>query len=278
LLGAFGIWGCMTGATPEEDVQVDESLKAGGRTCGGPRDLTCRKADYCATPPNTCPGPKQIGLCRARPGICPNVVIPVCGCDGMTYPNACQAARAGASVAHQGACTTACTSNGDCAAGSFCQKPAGACAGTGVCAAQPQLCSDIFDPVCGCDGHTYPNACSASAAGVNVASSGQCAPTQTCGGIAGFPCPGGGKCVDDPSDSCDPANGGADCGGICVCIENVLCVLGSHFDSSPQVCACVPDQPATCGGVTCPAGQLCCNASCGICAPPGGVCIQIACD
>ena len=211
LLGAFGIWGCMTGAAPEEDVQVDESLTAGARTCGGPRDLTCRKAD-------------------------------------------------------------------DCAAGSFCQKPAGACDGAGVCAAQPQLCSDIFDPVCGCDGHTYPNACSASAAGVNVASSGQCAPTQTCGGIAGFPCPGGGKCVDDPSDSCDPANGGADCGGICVCIENVLCVLGSHFDSSPQVCACVPDQPATCGGVTCPAGQLCCNASCGICAPPGGVCIQIACD
>jgi hypothetical protein len=35
----------MTGAAPEEDVQVDESLTAGGRVCGGPRDLTCRKAD-----------------------------------------------------------------------------------------------------------------------------------------------------------------------------------------------------------------------------------------
>jgi hypothetical protein len=41
-------------------------------------------------------------------------------------------------------------------------------------------------------------------------------PKQMCGGIAGFPCPAGKKCVDDPSDDCDPARGGADCGGICV--------------------------------------------------------------
>ncbi len=38
---------------------------------------------------------------------------------------------------------------------------------------------------------------------------------QMCGGIAGFLCPEGQICVDDPSDSCDPANGGADCIGIC---------------------------------------------------------------
>ena len=37
-----------------------------------------------------------------------------------------------------------------------------------------------------------------------------------CGGIAGFPCPEGYQCVDDPRDSCDPNAGGADCGGICV--------------------------------------------------------------
>jgi len=32
-----------------------------------------------------------------------------------------------------------------------------------------------------------------------------------------------------------------------------------------------------CGAVTCPAGQYCCNASCGVCAPMGAACIQIAC-
>ncbi len=36
-----------------------------------------------------------------------------------------------------------------------------------------------------------------------------------CGGIAGLACPDGMQCVDDPDDSCDPENGGADCGGIC---------------------------------------------------------------
>jgi hypothetical protein len=41
-------------------------------------------------------------------------------------------------------------------------------------------------------------------------------PRQMCGGIAGFPCPEGKKCVDDPSDNCDPTRGGADCSGICV--------------------------------------------------------------
>jgi hypothetical protein len=60
-----------------------------------------------------------------------------------------------------------------------------------------------------------------------------------CGGIAGRPCPGGGTCADDPSDSCDPANGGADCGGICKCLKNAMCTDGKVFDSSPAVCACV---------------------------------------
>jgi hypothetical protein len=38
-----------------------------------------------------------------------------------------------------------------------------------------------------------------------------------CGGFAGFKCRDvGAKCVDDPSDDCDPKRGGADCSGLCV--------------------------------------------------------------
>jgi hypothetical protein len=66
-------------------------------------------------------------------------------------------------------------------------------------------------------------------------------PGPTCGGIAGLQCPGHGKCVDNPNDSCDPAHGGADCGGNCVCIDNIACTVGSTFNSDPTVCACVPD-------------------------------------
>jgi hypothetical protein len=133
-----------------------------------------------------------------------------------------------------------------CAEGQYCNSiRAGVCPGPrqfGVCAAEAQICPDIFQPVCGCDGQTYPNACHAAAAGVAVAHTGACAPAKTmCGGIAGIQCPGSGRCVDDPSDSCDPTMGGADCSGICTCIETQLCIQGDHFDSDPSVCACVPN-------------------------------------
>jgi hypothetical protein len=63
---------------------------------------------------------------------------------------------------------------------------------------------------------------------------------QTCGGIANLQCPGGQKCVDNPNDNCDPSNGGADCGGICVaCFDNVACLVGHHW--SQYRCGCVSD-------------------------------------
>lgn len=37
-----------------------------------------------------------------------------------------------------------------------------------------------------------------------------------CGGFGGLQCPDGLACVDDPSDTCDPMQGGADCMGRCV--------------------------------------------------------------
>ncbi|KAF2192538.1 hypothetical protein K469DRAFT_745947 [Zopfia rhizophila CBS 207.26] len=45
---------------------------------------------------------------------------------------------------------------------------------------------------------------------------GICVQDKLCGGFAGFSCPTGMICVDDPRDQCDPKNGGADCGGLCV--------------------------------------------------------------
>ncbi len=74
---------------------------------------------------------------------------------------------------------------------------------------------------------------------------------EFCGGFGNLPCPEGFVCVDNPRDDCDPAAGGADCGGICV------------------------PGGVTCGETTCPEGVPCCNPSCGIC---GESCTQEFCE
>lgn len=67
---------------------------------------------------------------------------------------------------------------GPCAEGELCDFPLGADCGRsdapGECSVLPEFCIEIFAPVCGCDGQTYPNSCFAQAAGVSVDFSGSC--------------------------------------------------------------------------------------------------------
>jgi len=187
-----GVAAC-SGADAPTDEQVgsqQEDLKR-LKLCGGPRDRECGPKRFCNAQVGHCPDERQFGRCERVPEVCYKIYAPVCGCDGVTYGNDCEAHAAGVSIAQTGECAPKPT---------FCGGIAG------IACPDGQTCVD--DPNDSCD----PNAGGADCGGICVD---QPAPTF-CGGIAGIPCPDGESCVDNPNDSCDPNAGGADCGGICV--------------------------------------------------------------
>jgi hypothetical protein len=88
--------------------------------------------------------------------MCVDVYDPVCGCDRVTYSNSCLANKAGVTRYIQGACPENCIDE---------QK---AIRNIGT------MCIEIYAPVCGCDGVTYPNRCWADKAGITRYANGRC--------------------------------------------------------------------------------------------------------
>jgi hypothetical protein len=114
--------------------------------------------------------------------------------------------------------------NPPCAGDTYCAKSPRAARGAdipGRCRQKPQMCPTIYQPVCGDNLKTYPNACRAAQGGVNVLHDGECPPA-----------------TQRPSPP--PGSVGADCAGMLGrrCNPGLHCQMPNH--------PLAPDEGGTC--------------------------------
>ncbi len=150
-----------------------------------------------------------------------------------------------------------------CAAQLYCDFPieahCGAADQTGVCKPIPEMCTEQYAPVCGCNDKTYANDCFAAREGIAVASQGECAPAtpppltegQLCGtrGVEG-------QCAEGLYCKYKSACGATDSGGSCV--------------TRPQACTKIYKPVCGCNGKTYP--NECDAASQGVDVQSAGAC------
>jgi hypothetical protein len=184
-----------------------------------------------------------------------------------------------------------------CPAGFACaDDPSDACTG-GPAVDCPGICRPMADGECSADSDCPPldAPCTVCADGSTSCPLGRCVngvclvdfkacpEAGRCGGLSGVSCEPGFHCVDDPTDSCVPDKGGADCGGVCVPDERPSTCGGITGEVCPDGFECVDDLNDGCdpqnGGADCPShcepvkgGECKTDADCPALRAPCSVC------
>lgn len=145
--------------------------------CGALIGVVCAETSVCIFG-SGCGFDDGTGTCKPRPQACDLEYAPICGCDGKSWGNACEAATAGVDVQYVGECQLeeGCRGDGDCAENQWCETPVGQCGELGECQPRSDLgdCAGNYEPLCGCDGQTYSNRCVAGQSAASIRQAGEC--------------------------------------------------------------------------------------------------------
>jgi hypothetical protein len=121
-------------------------------------------------PNHLCPDGKTL----AGPGACKRNADGACGWEIVE----CPAGGTTSGGPETGGAVCGSRGSAPCPDSQFCDFPADSeCGATdrgGTCKPKPEMCTQAYEPVCGCDGETYPSACAAAQKGVSVSKPGPC--------------------------------------------------------------------------------------------------------